>query len=303
MFVNKLRVQNIDRYLNGFRVGDKLQVILTDIECFKDKLIEIGFNNPIRVGERILPAVCGSITNYNANGRYEILRDLPKEKFYVSQTREIKDWHGDYHSVSVDMEYKRFQREFLNAPSEELTIIQDNNGGNIVASNQVEVNEENKSLIQHIVNLFLELFGECYIVDEELFSRVKTKINRVNWRILPRGEMPWERLKVSLLSLLHKTNIESKEDALNRFEYINNFSPDFVATGNGGFNDYVVFGFKEKNLYVMENSFAGNATYIFKNEWEIISQLTKAEILKESLQEHRLIHRKYWTRDIRNILA
>ena len=114
--------------------------------------------------------------------------------------------------------------------------------------------------------------------------------------------MPWEQLKEPLMDLLDKTAVESREDSLNRFEFINSFSPDFVATGNGGFNDYVVFGFTDKNLYVLENSFAGNATYIFSSDWQTLSQLTKAEILEENLQEFRLIHKKNWKRSVREIL-
>ncbi len=48
----------------------------------------------------------------------------------------------------------------------------------------------------------------------------------------------------------------------------------------------------------MENAFAGNATYVFKDDWINISQLTKAQILKENLQEDRLIHKKNWKRMI-----
>ena len=147
-----------------------------------------------------------------------------------------------------------------------------------------------------IINLFLELFGSCEIVGRDYLSKVKTKIKKVNWHILPQGEMPWERLKHNLNEMLDTVKVEHKEDALNRFEFINKFAPNFVARGNGGFNDYVVFAFEDKNLFVMENAFAGNATYVFKDDWINISQLTKAQILKENLQEDRLIHKKNWKR-------
>ena len=120
---------------------------------------------------------------------------------------------------------------------------------------------------------------------------------------MPQGEIIWEKSKIKIVELLEKTNIQNKEDTIDRFEYISRFNPDFMAIGNGGFNDYVVFGFNDKNLYVLENSFAGNATYIFNDDWKIISQLTKAEILKENLQAHRLIHKKNWKLQIKNILS
>jgi hypothetical protein len=64
-----------------------------------------------------------------------------------------------------------------------------------------------------------------------------------------------------------------------------------------------VFGFTDRSLYVLENSFAGNATYIFDKNWEELSQLTKAEILAEKLQKYRLIHRIHWRRNIGDILV
>jgi hypothetical protein len=262
----------------------------------------MGFSPTLPIGEKILPSVFGSISSYNAKGKYKKLKNLPKETFYIEQSRDIKDWHGNYHSVSTSMRYKRFQTEFIDAPSQELTILENDNREKIVASDIFIVKEENKELIKHTINLFLELFAECNVVDDEFFSRQKTPIKKVSWKILPKGIITWEKLQEPLLELLNKTNIESKYDTLKRFEFINSFSPDFVATGNGGFNDYVVFGFTDRDLYVLENSFAGNATYIFNNDWETLSQLSKAEILAENLQEYRLIHKRSWKQNIREIL-
>jgi len=303
MIITKKRVQNIDKYLKDFNNGEKLYVILNEVDVHKKKLILMGFSSSLPIGEKVLPSIFGKVSRYNANGKYEMLRDLPKEIFYVEQSRNIKDWHGNYHSVSTSMKYKRFKTELIDAPSQELIILEDEDNERIISSEILILSEENKELIKHIVNLFLELFKECNIVDDEFLSRQKTPIKRVSWNILPKGITPWSNLKESLTELLDKTDVENKEDTLRRFEYINSFSPDFVATGNGGFNDYVVFGFKERNLYVLENSLAGNATYIFNNNWETLSQLSKAEILAENLQEHRLIHKRNWKHNIKKILV
>jgi len=302
MIIAKSRVQNIDKYLKGFNDKENLYVILNDIDIHKNRLILMGFSSALPIGEKVLPSAFGSVSSYNANGKSEKLKDLPKEIFYVEQSREIKDWHGNYHSVSTSMKYKRFQTEFIDAPSQELTILENEDKEKIISSDMLIVTAENKELIKHTINLFLELFGECNIVDDEFLSRQKTPIKRVSWNILPSGVMPWEQIKEPLLELLEKTDIESKYDTLKRFEFINDFAPDFVATGNGGFNDYVVFGFTDRNLYVLENSFAGNATYVFSNDWETLSQLSKAEILAENLQIHRLIHRRNWKQNVREIL-
>lgn len=302
LITNKKSIRNVDNFLKGFEAGDLVQIVLTDIDSFKNKLILMGFSSDLPIGEKLLPPVFGRVSNYNANGEYELLKDLPKEKFYITQIREIKDWHGNNHTVFPSIEYQRYQRRLINVPSQEICILQDTNNEKVICSERIELNNESKEKIKHIINLFLELFGECNIVDNEFLTRVRTKINRVNWNILPQGEIPWQIAKIKIIELLEKTNIESREDTLDRFEYISRFNPDFMAIGNGGFSDYVVFGFKEKNLYVLENSFAGNATYIFRDDWKTISQLTKAEILKENLQAYRLIHKRNWKRQIKEIL-
>jgi hypothetical protein len=56
----------------------------------------------------------------------------------------------------------------------------------------------------------------------------------------------------------------------------------------------VVFGFPEENIYVVESAFYGNATYVFRQDWEQLSQLTKAEIITGSLHTDRIIHTQGW---------
>lgn len=295
MYINQSRVHNVDKYLALFKDDENVSIVLNDLDAFEKELQNMGFSTGLEIGEQLLPPIIGSTSRVNAIGKEIILDDLPKITFYVSQDRDFKDWHGNNHSRTIDIPYKKFQREFIDAYSIELIIKQDNQNNKILTHN-IQIKKSEKELVKHIINLYLELFGACEIVGDDFVSKVKTKIKRVNWHILPQGEMPWERLKHSLDEMLDTVKVEHKEDALNRFEFINKFSPNFVARGNGGFNDYVVFAFEDKNLYIMENAFAGNATYVFKDDWMNISQLTKAEILKGNLQEDRLIHKKNWKR-------
>lgn len=304
MRISQSKIQNVDRFLLEFKQSEHLYVILDDLDSHKDRLIEVGFSSSLPTGDKILPSTLfGTVSDFNANGKYEKLRDLPKETYYKTQSATIKAYGKHDVYITKQQPYEKFQVGLTEiAPSIELVILLDDNNEKIVSSDKLVYNENNKNLIKHTINLFLEIFGECVVVDNEFLSRQKTKIKKVSWNILPKGVMPWVELKGALIDLLDRTEVESKEDALRRFEFINSFSPDFVATGNGGFNDYVVFGFEDRNLYVLENSFAGNATYIFNNDWETLSQLSKAEILVEKLQEHRLIHKKYWKRSIKDIL-
>lgn len=304
LITNKKSIRNVDNFLKGFEEGDIVQIVLTDIDSFKNKLILMGFSSNLPIGESILPPIYGLVSDFNANGRYEPRKDLPKETHYATQTATIKAFGKHDVLITKQQPYKKYVVELVEeAPSFELVILKDTNDTKIISTKEFTNNEESKKLIKHSINLFLELFGECNVVDNEFLTRRRTKINRVNWNILPQGEIIWEKAKIKIDELLENTNIPNKEDTLDRFEYISRFSPDFMAIGNGGFNDYVVFGFKNKNLYVLENSFAGNATYIFNDDWKSISQFSKAQILKEDLQEYRLIHKRNWKRQIKEILT
>ena len=48
--------------------------------------------------------------------------------------------------------------------------------------------------------------------------------------------------------------------------------------------------FNDRNLYVLESMFLWNATYIFENERESLSKLTKKDILINNYQKDRIIH-------------
>ena len=52
----------------------------------------------------------------------------------------------------------------------------------------------------------------------------------------------------------------------------------------------------------MENMVYGNATYVFRDNWEELSKLSKAEIIKYNLQEKRLVHRANWAYQISALL-
>lgn len=80
------------------------------------------------------------------------------------------------------------------------------------------------------------------------------------------------------------------------------FKPGVLYYGNGGFHGYLVFVFKRKGLVLMENMIYGNATYIFRDNWEELSKKSKAEIVKDGLQEHRFVHRRNWSNLIKKLL-
>lgn len=99
-----------------------------------------------------------------------------------------------------------------------------------------------------------------------------------------------------------ETSKTNQKITMDKCEYINSFHPDFRAYGRLGFRGYIIFGFKSLNCYVLESIYPNNATYIFNEEWEALSKLTKAEILKGNLHNARFIHREKWKQNLRKVL-
>lgn len=75
---------------------------------------------------------------------------------------------------------------------------------------------------------------------------------------------------------------------------ISHRNPDFLAIGRAGFSGYFVYGFKDKDVYVLESIHLDNATYVFNSHWKDLSQLSKSEIINSTIPHSRIIHNKKW---------
>jgi hypothetical protein len=214
------------------------------------------------------------------------------------------EWHGrDRYDRSDfrEVPYKRYPRTFVPPPSIELTIMTDVAGTKFAVSPVIEFTSKNEDLLLHTVNLYLEIFGECRVFSEDLVALVKAPVRRLNWELLPRGQWPWEKLQHKLDPIVRQAREGNQPVIEERFRAINHYGPEFVAVGRAGFRGYVVFGFPQHGIYVLESAYSGNATYVFDHQWEEFSQLTKAEVLSTDVHETRIIHRENWPVQLREL--
>lgn len=78
------------------------------------------------------------------------------------------------------MPYQRYPRDFIAPPGIELTVTE----GKIV-SPVFHIDTQQDEIV-HAVNIFLEIFRSCDILDEDLEEIMALSGRRVNWRILPK---------------------------------------------------------------------------------------------------------------------
>jgi len=291
------RVFNPLKYLSLINQDESFYIGIEIKDNLLTVIKEIGFSNNINVGETILPSIFGNVSGFNAEGREKIRKDLPKETVYYPREWSLTDWGGHEHTGVNYMPYERWRRELVPPPSLELQIVE-KNGKKIVISKKFKKIDKEYEEIKHAMNLFLEIFDEFEIFKQDLALPIKTKVTKLNWELLPPGINPWNRVSEKVREIIKNKSAGEKAMIADRFKKIESYNPNQIAIGLGGFTGYLVFGFKKKNIYLLESLQYGNATYVLGTDWEILSQMTKAEILKNNYQKNRIIHSDSWSAEI-----
>jgi hypothetical protein len=307
MTIKQKNIRNINKYLE--MIEDNSTFYLSALLSEQDPKVlrQCGFTDDLKIGENVLPSDnFGPRSYYNANGDEELLKNLPKETLYHSALWPHKEWAGRNRTVevttTVSRPYKRYQREKIPAPSEELRIEEDNKGNKVIISRLLTKGETPPNEVKHIANLFLEIFGSVTMSNEELVPYlVKRSTINLNWEILPPGVYPWEKIE----EIIKKSSSDIPNNVLqisiSRIKKLRGYKPTFEATGRAGFRGYLILGFKDKDIFIAESTRYGNATYIFGQDWEELSKMSKAEILSDDKQKDRIIHDKNWDKKIEEI--
>lgn len=306
MLLRQTRVRSVQRALASLIPHARFRIVVSVAELSPQAISNAGFSEDQFTGDTILPTAVGTVSNYNANGRYVARKDLPKENRYVNTVEWTwEEWDGPYSTTTRTEDkpiYKEcYQRDFHPPPAAELTIL-DNDGQLLIVSEELTKCAGQDTRILHILNLFLELFGECEVRHDNLQSITPANIRKVNWTLLPPGRYPWTRIQQHVTQLLEDRAPRYVNPIHRRLEKIASFKPDEVYVGHGGFRSYVAYVFPEKGLAVLESVMLDNATYVFDQNWQQISRMTKAEILQGDLHLDRIIHTANWTNRIENLL-
>jgi len=303
--IKKSRIRSLNPYIK--LIPGTTNVYVGVINPTEARLKRIGFSGDLKDGETVLPKPVGRASLYNAEGKYIIHKDRPMETAYRTVEWSWTEWHGRYNQVEKtdfrDVPYKRYPRTHVAAPSLELTLSTNTQGEKVVLTPLISDWRNREKALLHAVNLMLDIFGECTFFDEKREQIIKAPVRQLNWKILPQGRHPFSEVREQLKNELARVKEGNRSFVDHRLERINSFEPEFTAVGQGGFSGYVIFGFPEKNIYVLESILYGNATYVLGDDWEKISRLSKAEILNDNLHKERIIHLRKWFEEIRKLLG
>lgn len=305
MIIKKKRINSLS-CLNHVEEGKNLMMVLRDAARFKGILVKLGFSEDLIEGERVLPSMLNPTLKRNAEPFYIKDKTKPKEQYTQTLWWTRHEWagRGETREVTdfVTIPRERYARIKFEPYSVELFLKYDEQGQLMVMTDFISYCHDNEKLLINAINIFLTNFEECEILTENFENVMPTRTIKLNWEVLPSGDYPWKRMQDDLQKISAKSSKTAKKLLIDKCEFINSFQPDFRAYGKSGFHGYVIFGFMHRNKYVLESVYPNNATYVFGKNWEELSKLTKAEILKENLQDVRIIHNNNWQQEIRDLL-
>ena len=302
IFIKQTRINSCSCFASA-TFGSPISIRVDDVGRFAHQLKAFGFQDTDEGGTSILPCSVNRYARRNAEPFFTVNRSLPKEDYTQTVYWTRYEWAGRGQVNPVtDFSYikrQRYHRDYFKPYSVYFTLVSDGDKKYIVSDEILYVPDNHEKLV-NTVNMVLAAFGECTVDFAEQTNKVKRVF--VNWDILPKGEHPWSSVKDTLGSLAKEHTRTQMELMLRNCESIYARKPDFVAYGRAGFRGYAVFGFTSKSLYILESAFPNNATYVLQNDWETISQLSKAEILSQSLHKARIVHSENWQKNFDAIM-
>jgi len=303
--INQRRITGLGNHASNFERGNALVAAMRVSKDDKVRLLEAGFDFPLTPGQLVLPsASLGRTALFNAEGREDVHRDQEKETVYRQVEWTHEQWNGPYTETVtevIERPYERYPRTFVPPPSVEL-LVRSGPGNQLFITGPRRVLGRDDEMLVHDVNLILDIAQHCEILASEGLAAPMKNLRRLNWTVLPKGNLPWDKLEPHLKPMLAQLSETAEPVVKHRLEIVSAFEHDFVAVGKAGFSGYVIFGFPKRGIFVLECTHLGNATYVFGHDWKRLSQMTKSEILRDDLHLHRLIHQRGWEHELRKII-
>lgn len=259
--------------------------ICIGIPVIDDEHLRVGLNE---VGDAVLPsAEFGPACKNNAYGYTYVDKTKEKEYRYVSTAWVRPYGNEDAFPVAVDIHRPCYPRVEV-APTEiELTLASDARNNRYVAVCMTD--EVREKYLREAVNILLEIYGHCRIYRDEFEAFTAAPRQRCNWKMLPPGETPAEHLKLQP----EQQGRSPDTFDINRLEFVEGYTPEKIVEGINGFDGYYAYLFH--GHCVLESAIYGNATYILpKENWEVLSQKTKRELIENQLVEEKIIHNQNW---------
>lgn len=238
----------------------------------------------------------GVFAQRNFDGWKERRTDLPKE------TRVVSTWapswnSGSYHFVSRGILAYPVQHHRARLLTVSATVLEHLVDADLVRFRVDQPVDRSASSfaadLQFNLRLLRETVGEADVQDADLSDDDFARIQRVDWELLPPGSA--DRV-LSHLASQGESNAERMQVAAERLHVLDGLGPDGYIVGTGKFARYFGAKFGDQ-LVALENLEYGNALYVFAEDWERLSRLSRTELIKRrDPAMQRIPHTPGWRR-------
>lgn len=151
------------------------------------------------------------------------------------------------------------------------------------------------------LNILQENTGDCGIDHSAKTREEYVATTLVDWEIFPPGSL--DRFLAKAKAGIGQANDKAKQIIDERVAEFRQLSPERYILGKGGFNRYVG-AVLPNDIVVFENIRYGNALYVLYENWEDVSQRSRAELLKgTSASYERIPHLDGWKQRFRDAVA
>lgn len=297
----------VQRELNrvaGSRVVVAAVLTITAKEVGKYRHLGLRLENGrIKTGSPAPPPPSyGVYARRNLDGWKGKRTDLPKE------TRDVSSWapswnSGGYHLVSREIEAYPVEHHAAKLLTISATVLEDLVDGGLIRFRVDQPLEREAdgfaADLRFNLRLLREAVGEAHVYDADLGDEEFARIQHVDWEMLPAGST--DRVLEHLASR-KPADTERLEVAAERLRVLDRLGHDGFIVGKGKFARYFGARFGER-VVALENLEYGNALYVFQENWEQLTQLSRTELIKRrDPSVHRVPHLPGWQSAIRKLV-
>ncbi len=303
MRVEQKRICSLNSHLLGVSRRALVTPALLDVRAHGARLRQIGFPQRLEVGQVLLPAVVGPRSRFNADGQERVHRDRPKEFVTRLAWARWLERHGDDQREIRGVrpwKYERFPRTLIPAPNIELRVVGLGGGRLAVVAETLRRGADDQRLL-HSVNLMLELFGECHLLEGPVTPIAPSRPTRLNWELLADPGLP--EVPSRLEAVVEHLPRKDRQVVDYRIARVGELEPDFIALGRAGFRGYAMFGFGDRGRFVLESLYYGNETVVSDRRWQELESLGKGELLRECSDTQRIEHSRGWESRLREAVS
>jgi hypothetical protein len=262
--------------------------------------------------ERVVPdASAGRSSEFNANGREVIRKDLPMiTKTYTFEAPNYGDWSNGSHDVSQNRDV--YQREFIPPDENEISIelIGEEGVGEekgyvfrFMIEQPLTIGAKGyKEELLRLLNLLQENVGSVDVFPSDAKLEDYLRTIYVNWEILPPGERDKNIAKIT--ASVRNADEETRKRIADRYDFFDKMKPEALIQGQGGFRRYFGAKFTDE-LVAFENMDYGNAVYIMLADWKEASKRTKQELLasgRDGKDFFRVVHSSGWKTQVKELI-